>query len=105
MSAITTCAPSAASARTVASPRPWAPPVTSATLPASSAMGGLLGAGAQLDDRVAEGAQVRVVGGARHGALVVALHEHDDLPQRQHLVPAGVGHRAPRALLVAGEDL
>ena len=38
-------------------------------------------------------------------ALVVALHEDDRLPQRQRLVPADVGHRAPGALLVAGDQL
>ena len=38
-------------------------------------------------------------------ALVVALHEHDALPQRERRVPADVAHRAPRALLVARDQL
>ena len=38
-------------------------------------------------------------------ALVVALHEHDRLPQRERRVPADVGHRAPGALLVARDEL
>src|SRR3712207_8748500 len=32
-------------------------------------------------------------GGAADRELVVALHEHDRLPQRERLVPADVGHR------------
>src|SRR3712207_8253050 len=51
-----------------------------------------------------EALQVRVVRGARHGALVVALHEHDRLPQRERPVPGDVAHRAARLLLVTRDQ-
>ena len=59
----------------------------------------------ELEHALAELLQVGVVGGAGDRALVVALHEHHALPQRQRRVPADVAHRAPRALLVAGDQL
>src|SRR5688572_28555944 len=65
----------------------------------------LLGAVRELQDALAEPLEVRVVGGAGDRPLVVALHEHDRLPQRERLVPADVGHRPAAALLVAGDEL
>src|SRR4051794_28924126 len=65
----------------------------------------LLRAARELDDALAEPAQERVVGGAGRRALVVALHEDDRLPQRQRAVPADLADRAPRALLVARDEL
>ena len=55
----------------------------------------------ELEHALAEALEVRVVGRAGDGALVVALHEHDRLPQRQRRVPAEVasssGPSAPRS--------
>src|SRR5436190_1883754 len=65
----------------------------------------LLGPAGELDGAVAEALEEGVVGRAGHGALVIALHEHDGLPQRERPVPADVAHRAPAALLVAGDQL
>src|SRR3954468_22016115 len=65
----------------------------------------LLGTVGQLDDALAEALEEGIVGRAGHRALVVALHEHDRLPQRERAVPAHVAHRAPAALLVAGDEL
>src|SRR6201995_4690356 len=45
------------------------------------------GALGQLDHTLPEGLQPRVVGGAHHRALVVALHEYRRLPHRQRHVP------------------
>src|SRR5262249_24581462 len=81
------------------------PPQASRTALCPAAPGQLPGALSELDDAVAEALEVRVVGGAGDRALVVALHEDDRLPQRQRPVPADVGHRAARALLVARDEL
>src|SRR5436190_2056609 len=80
-------------------------PPQSVSRPRLLATGQRLRALGQLHDALAEALEVRIVGGARDRALVVALHEHDRLPQRQRLVPADVGHRAPGALLVARDEL
>src|SRR3954451_18246655 len=81
------------------------PPQSKSSPVWSLPMGQRLRALGQADDAVAEGLQVRVVAHARRRALEVALHEHDGLPQRERLVPADVGHRAPGALLVALHQL
>ena len=59
----------------------------------------------ELEHALAERLQVRVVGRAGDRALVVALHEHDRLPQRERHVPVERLHRAARALLVALDQL
>src|SRR3954447_23414753 len=81
------------------------PPQASRTALRSAATGQRLRARRELDDALPEPLEIRVVGGPGHRALVVALHEDDRLPQGQRAVPADVGHRAPRALLVAGDEL
>src|SRR3954471_9750024 len=81
------------------------PPQSSRTALRSPATGKRLRAPRELHDALAEALQVRIVGGAGHRALVVALHEDDRLPQRERAIPADVGHRAPRALLVARDEL
>ena len=68
-------------------------------------MGHRLGLAGQLEHALPELLQVGVVGRAGDRPLVVALHEHDALPQRERHVPADVAHRAARALLVAGDQL
>src|SRR3954451_12279424 len=79
---------------------------SSPVCPAPSGTAGQpLGALGQRDDPVAEGHQVGVVAHARRRAPEVALHEDQGLPQRERLIPADVRHRAPRALLVAGDQL
>src|SRR5690348_7411556 len=61
MSAITTRAPSATNSRAISAPWPWAPPVTTATLPASRLMLVLLrGSDAQLHHRIGGEAEARV---------------------------------------------
>src|SRR5277367_6346528 len=56
-------------------------------------LGHLLGPASELEHALAEGLQVGVVGRAGDGPLVVALHEHDRLPERQGGVPAQIAHR------------
>src|SRR4051794_37918516 len=73
--------------------------------PRSGATGQRLRPLGQPDDAVAERLEVGIVAHARRGALEVALHEHHGLPDGQRLVPADVGHRAARAVLVAGDEL
>src|SRR3954465_13109834 len=81
------------------------PPQSSRTALRSAATGQRLRARRELDDSLPEPLEIRVVRGPGDRALVVALHEDDRLPQGQRAVPADVGHRAPRALLVAGDEL
>src|SRR5512133_3040663 len=81
------------------------PPQSSRTALRSAATGERLRTLGELDDALAEAFEIGVVGGPGHRALVVALHEDDRLPQRQRAVPADVRHRAPGALLVAGDEL
>src|SRR5205085_12222147 len=50
----------------------------------------------ELEHTFAERLQVRIVGGARNRALVVALHEHHGLPQGERHVPVERLHRASR---------
>src|SRR5437588_7530325 len=69
--------------------------------PLSTSISHLLGLSRELEHAVAERLQVRVVRSAGERALVVALHEHDRLPQRERRVPAQIAHRAPRPLLVS----
>src|SRR5919201_1149595 len=71
-------------------------PPKSTSSPLSGAKSHLLGAPRQLDDALAEAAQERVIGRAAGGALVIALHEDDRLPQRERPVPAHLAHRSPR---------
>src|SRR2546421_5301861 len=71
----------------------------------SASIGHRLGLAGELEHAVAELLQVGVVRGAGDSALVVALHEHDRLPHGERRVPAQVLHRAPRALLVALDQL
>src|SRR5438445_3915771 len=71
----------------------------------SAAIRHLLRLPRELEHAVAERLQVWVIGAARDRALVVALHEHDRLPQRERHVPAQVAHRAARALLVLLDQL
>src|SRR4051794_29331833 len=80
-------------------------PPKSTRSPLRVATGHLFGALGQFDDAFAEVLEERVVGRAAHRALVVALHEDDRLPQRKRPVPLHVAHRAPAALLVAGDQL
>src|SRR3954468_19526135 len=81
------------------------PPQSSRTALRSAATGQRLRARRELDDALPEALEIRVVGGPGDRALVVALHEDDRLPQRQRAIPADVCHRAPGALLVAGDEL
>src|SRR3954453_22203561 len=80
-------------------------PPKSTRSPLRVATGHRLRALGELDDALAEVLEERAVGRPAHRALVVALHEDDRLPQRERPVPAHVAHRAPAALLVAGDQL
>src|SRR5262249_23944354 len=71
---------------------PVLPPPQSTSRPrrASLATGDLFGQARELQHALAELLAIGVVGGTREGALVVALHEHHRLPQRERRVPAHV---------------
>src|SRR3954449_7368300 len=59
----------------------------------------------QFGDAVLEAIEERIVGRAGQAALVGTLQEHGRLPQRERRVPVQAAHRAPRALLVARDEL
>src|SRR5271154_1231138 len=105
-SVVSTPPQSISSAERVPAPSPRVPELATARSGTGSATERhLLGARDQLEYALAEGREVGVVGGAGDRALVVALHEHHALPQRERRVPADVAHRAARALLVARDPL
>src|SRR3954454_21846711 len=81
------------------------PPKSTSRPRRSATEGHLLGPLGELEHALAEALEVGVVGRALDRALVVALHEHDRLPQGQRAIPADVLDRAPAALLVAGDEL
>src|SRR5207237_7401474 len=86
---------------------PGRTPPPSITRPARGAVaiGHLLGLARELQHALTEALEVRVIRAAGDRALVVALHEHDRLPQRERRVPAQVAHRAPCLALVVVDQL
>src|SRR3954471_16961911 len=57
-----------------------------------------------LGHTVFQAIEERIVGGSRQTALVGPFEEDRRLPQRERRVPGNVGHRAPGAGLIAGDQ-